>query len=180
MRRAWSFATVVVAVALGFVLGRWTSAPDGPGVGVPRAAALASSPHLWTQASPHNRCRVHRVVDGDTVEVDCFGTRERVRMLQINTPERGQPGFRGASEALRAMIDGAQVTLEYAEPGKPTRGHYGRLLAYIFVGDLNTNVEMVRQGWTRYWIKYGRSRFERDFIAAEREAPPRGLRLTQR
>lgn len=180
MGRARSLVRLTAAVVLGFVLGRWTAGLEQSVVRPPGASAAASRPQLWTQGSEDDRCTVRRIIDGDTIDVDCAGRRERVRLLQIDTPERGQPGYRRATAALRSLIGGSEVTLEYAQPGRPTRGRYGRLLAYVFVDGINANVEMVREGWTPYWTKYGRSRFEPDFLAAERQATLRRAQLTRR
>jgi hypothetical protein len=45
------------------------------------------------------------------------------------------------------------------------------VLAYLFVEGTNVNVEMVRQGWSPFWTKYGRGRYAADFEAAERGSP---------
>jgi endonuclease YncB( thermonuclease family) len=44
------------------------------------------------------------------------------------------------------------------------------VLAYVFVGGVNTSVEIVRQGWSKYETKYGPSRFDREMRDAERQA----------
>jgi len=36
---------------------------------------------------------------------------------------------------------------------------YGQILAYIWVDDMNVNVDMVRLGWSRFWIKYGNGKY---------------------
>ncbi len=69
------------------------------------------------------RClaNVVRVVDGDTFAADfdlgwgnwmheVKGRPNRVRILGLNTPERGQPGFVEAATALAGIL-GAQVVL---------------------------------------------------------------------
>ena len=59
-------------------------------------------------------------VDGDTLR--CGD--ERVRLKFIDTPERGQAGFREAKDRMRAMVAGVPVTCDLA----PRREKYGRLL----------------------------------------------------
>ncbi|MCS7129373.1 MAG: hypothetical protein NZ919_01860, partial [Candidatus Caldarchaeum sp.] len=49
---------------------------------------------------------VYRVVDGDTF--DCFPA-GRVRLADVNTPERGQPGYTEATNALRMLVEGKTV-----------------------------------------------------------------------
>lgn len=116
---------------------------------------------------------VVRVVDGDTIVVRYAPLRpmqERIRMLSIDTPERGEPGYAEARTALARMLRDQRVTLEFASPGKPTRGNYGRLLAYVRIGGRNVNLELVRQGWTRFYTKYGVGSYPREFAAAQAEA----------
>jgi micrococcal nuclease len=52
-----------------------------------------------------------------------------------------------------------------------TRGKYGRLLAYVFVDGQNFNLELVREGMSPYYTKYGLSeKYDQDFRKAERYA----------
>jgi len=121
--------------------------------------------------------QVVEIVDGDTIVVEYHGPaieREIVRLLNIDTPERGEALFEAATEAMAQLVSGCRVRLEFEEPGAPARGAYGRLLCYVFVDERNVNVELVRQGWSKYWTKYGRSRFEEEFQEAEAEARREG------
>ena len=149
------FLAVTPALAAGFALGR-LSAPksEAPGANL---------------LSP---CPVTRVVDGDTIRVLYRGRDESLRLLRIDTPERGEPGFEEATTALRGLVGGREVVLEFETPGVEERDRYGRLLAYVFAGGVNVNVEMVRLGHSRFWTKYGRGRYACDFEAAKREPPP--------
>jgi micrococcal nuclease len=151
-------AGVVVGVAVGFAAGRWSAT----------ALRVAEPPRVVTRApASADTWTVVRVIDGDTLVARGAGGEEHVRLRAINTPERGQAGFEEATAALREMAaSGAAARLEYETPGKLDRDRYGRVLAYVFVGGLNTSVEMVRQGWAAYETKYGPSRFD----AAMREA----------
>ena len=113
-------------------------------------------------------CRVVRVVDGDTIRVVYKGREEPVRLLTINTPEKGEPGFEEATEALGRLVvgdheEGRDVLLEFETPGVEARDRYGRLLAYVFV---NVNVEMVRLGHSPFWTRYGRGRYAHEFERA--------------
>jgi micrococcal nuclease len=49
--------------------------------------------------------RVTRVIDGDTIEVIVNGVTERVRLIGIDTPERGQAGFNAATAFTRSEIE---------------------------------------------------------------------------
>jgi micrococcal nuclease len=114
------------------------------------------------------------VIDGDTVRMRCDGEEMKVRLLRIDTPERDEPRYREATEALRRLLDGRDVHFSYDEPGRPARGNYGRLLVYLHAEGRNINVEMVRAGWSRFDTRWGEGRFARAFRAAEREARDAG------
>jgi micrococcal nuclease len=115
-------------------------------------------------------CVVRRVIDGDTLDVSCDGLRDRVRLLRIDTPEFRQKGYREASRALERYVGGAAVYLDYERPGEPERDAYGRLLAYVWSDELNVNVEIVRDGWSRFFTRHGEGRLAGEFVRAEREA----------
>ena|SRR5437870_4310922 len=80
-----------------------------------------------------------RAVDGDTVDVIVetwigFGSRpvltpERIRVLGVNTPERGQPGFQEASDYSEAWLMKGDVTLSGC-----ARDTFGRVLATVTRG----------------------------------------------
>lgn len=59
---------------------------------------------------------VVNVVDGDTVDAQVdlgfkITTHQRLRLAHIDTPERGQPGFAEAGNALREMVLNKPVTI---------------------------------------------------------------------
>ena len=97
-------------------------------------------------------CSIHAGRSGDTINVIYHGKKERIRLLRIDidTPERDEMGY---FRAKKAFVGGRKVRLEFEVPGKLERGGYGRILAYVWVDDVNVNVEMVRLGWSRFWIK---------------------------
>jgi endonuclease YncB( thermonuclease family) len=119
-------------------------------------------------------CRVRKVVDGDTVRLRCGEEELHVRLLRIDTPELGEPRHREAAEALRTFLDGADAWVVYEEPGRPARGNYGRLLAYLFVDARNVNVEMVRAGWSHFDTRWGEGRFAGAFRRAAAAAAREG------
>jgi micrococcal nuclease len=88
---------------------------------------------------------VASVYDGDTLTL---AGGQRVRLLQIDTPElgSGECYSRAArTELLRLVPVGSRVTLE-ADPRLDRVDRYGRLLRYIRHDGLNVNVELVRRG----------------------------------
>jgi len=117
--------------------------------------------------------RVTRVLDGDTLELD---NGERVRLIGVDAPETHHPELpvqrfgEESTEFLKRFAEGFECTLEY-EPSN-IRDQYGRLLAYVFVGNRLANAEIIRRG---YAYAYTRFPFRRqaEFIALEREARER-------
>ncbi len=123
--------------------------------------------------------RFERCVDGDTIEISIGfgGSKEMVRLLNINTPEAGQTGYDEATSALKQLLEYRSIELEFEEPGQPTRDRYGRILAFVFVGGKLANYEMVKQGWTYFYTDYGRGRYAVpiEFAEADAKAHRRGL-----
>ena len=72
---------------------------------------------------------VVRVIDGDTVEL--MGG-DRLRLLAIDTPERGELFHDQAAELLEKIALGKKARIEY---GDKRRDRYGRLLGFLYVED---------------------------------------------
>lgn len=113
---------------------------------------------------------VIRVVDGDTIQINMNGTSEYVRFLRIDTPERGNELYQAAGDALAALIGSSKIRLEYEIDGCQERDKYNRILAYVWAGDVNTNLELVRQGYSAFYKVYGLGKYKEQFQAAEDEA----------
>jgi hypothetical protein len=89
---------------------------------------------------------VNRVIDGDTIVVD---NNTHVRMLGINTPEKGEKYSNEAKVFLEKLVLNKTVELEY---GKERKDLYGRTLAYVILNDKNINVEQVKNGFANFYI----------------------------
>lgn len=80
-----------------------------------------------------------------------------------------------ASDYTKARLKGKYVDLEFEGP---IRGRYGRLLAYVFVDGANFNLELVRQGLSPYYTKYGLSqKYDQEFREAEKQARKHKLNI---
>ena len=97
---------------------------------------------------------VGRVIDGDTIELR---DGRLVRYIGMDTPEvrrregdrwvyAPEPFAEAATQANERLVGGKTVRLEY---DVQTRDRYGRLLAYVYVGDLMVNAEMLRLGFAQ-------------------------------
>ncbi len=95
---------------------------------------------------------VTRIIDGDTIEVSLSGTTYTIRYIGIDAPESVAPNRpiepygREASSRNAELVLGKAVRLEkdVSETDK-----YGRLLRYVYVGDLFVNAELVRGGYAQ-------------------------------
>lgn len=126
---------------------------------------------------------VTHVTDGDTFDIMIDGTKSRVRMLGINTPESVDPRRpvecfgREASNYLKGLINNKQVTLE-KDPNKPDADEYGRLLRYVFLGDININEQMVRDGYAyEYTYRSEQYIYQNQFKQSEKLARDAGRGL---
>ncbi len=89
------------------------------------------------------------VVDGDTARALVNGSEESVRYIGIDTPEVdpsiGVECFGAeASARNKQLVENETVRLAY---DAERRDRYGRLLAYVYVGDTFVNAELVRGGF---------------------------------
>ena len=86
--------------------------------------------------------RVGYVVDGDTIRL---ANGQYVRLIGIDTPERGRPCYLAAKRHLDRMVEG-QVRL--VNPASTDdRDHYGRLLRYVRDGGRDTGLAQIRKGY---------------------------------
>jgi len=97
---------------------------------------IKSSPHgdpieaFLPELCSNNPLMVERVIDGDTFEL-CSG--ETVRLLCIDTPEEGEPGYEEAKVFLEDLILYQQVILESSNNEGNNTDKYGRLLRWVFI-----------------------------------------------
>ncbi len=87
-----------------------------------------------------DRFKVTKVIDGDTIELKGG---DRVRLLSIDTPEKGELFYQEAKDLLKKYTLQKQVELSYAEK---RRDRYGRLLAYVYVDSVFLNKIILENG----------------------------------
>jgi len=128
-------------------------------------------------------CHVLRVVDGETLRVILHAREEDVKLLGIEAPEWGDPGYDQATTALARLVGGSRVRIDHGSSlGTLERDGSERVLAYVYLSDGRcANVEMVRRGWSAFHAPEGGARLEGEFRAAEAEAKEalRGLWRTE-
>ena len=136
---AGSVAVLVILIAV-LVLGDRAGGPGtDPGAGGDPAGESVEG-------------EVERVVDGDTIEVGLDGGTEDVRYIGIDTPETVKPDTPvqcfgpQASERNHELVEGERVRLVF---DRERRDVYGRLLAYVYVGDDFINADLIEGGYAR-------------------------------
>lgn len=107
---------------------------------------------------------VTRVIDGDTIVIEGG---ERVRLLDIDTPERGEPCYSNATNRLKELIDGKEVILEKRGEDKDV---YDRLLRYVFLNNTLVNLVMVREGWANMYVVNKNEPYYSLLVSAEQAA----------
>lgn len=140
--------------------------------------------------------RVTDVSDGDTIKVGINGREEKLRLIAVDTeeswPGSGKPvtkagkmaaemakGYFRASDCNFVEVD---IEFDTSDPLEicleKHRGNYGRIICYVHKGDENYNLKVIREGWSPYFLKYGRSRIYHELFAraeAEAQANDRGI-----
>jgi len=112
--------------------------------------------------SEEYQAQVTRVVDGDTIYLSAPGRDIKVRMVGIDAPELNQPYGAEARDALTQMVKGKTVRV-IAED----RDRYGRIVGRVFLGNLDVNLAMIRQGYA--WV-YRNYTTDQNLYSAETEA----------
>ena len=128
--RKWRRAAAT-CVAAALLAGCWSSSASAPGDGQGR---------LGSRSSP---AALAGVVDGDTITVRAGGGEESVRLIGINAPEQGECLAEEAGQTLAALLQQGPLHLE---ADTSDRDQYGRLLRYVYAGDVLVNEELVARG----------------------------------
>lgn len=107
--------------------------------------------------------KVIAITDGDTLRVvDHKNIQHKIRLAEIDTPEKGQPYGQKAKGALSDLVFGKMVSVDVVTTDK-----YGRLVGHIYLNDLHINKEMVRLGAAWAYRQYLK---DKSFLDIEEEA----------
>jgi endonuclease YncB( thermonuclease family) len=121
-------------------------------------------------ASGRPTAQVARVIDGDTIELS---DGRRVRYIGIDTPETVDPsqpvGCYGkeASDRNKALVEGKTVSLE-KDVSETDR--FGRLLRYVYLGDVMVNELLVSEGFAQASSFPPDVKYQDRFTAAQQQA----------
>ena len=79
--------------------------------------------------------KVTKVIDGDTFMTD--KRKNPVRLANVDTPEKRQPGYQNAKKALEKLVAGQEVSIDTV-----ARDKFGRAVAKVKVGTRSVNKAM--------------------------------------
>lgn len=114
--------------------------------------------------------KVIRVLDGDTIEVKTLPAKIvvyevpiRVRLINIDAPEKKQPFGRWSTNQLKTLLAGQSVTVSYTQTDR-----YGRIIGRVFTTNgTDASRFMVQSGAA--WV-YERYNADESLPALQREA----------
>jgi micrococcal nuclease len=120
-----------------------------------------------------NTAFVSRIIDGDTIELE---SGEHVRMLGINTPEKGEKYYYEAKEFLEKEILNKTVNLKF---GKEKKDLYNRTLAYVFLQEKNVNKKMISNGFANPYFPSGKDSYYSSFFEEWKNCVKKNLNICE-
>ena len=154
MKRAWIVATLLCVLA-------------GPAVA--RVPVLAT-PDL----SQYTAYPVKRIIDGDTIVVIIEGKPDKVRLVGVDSPEKGEPYAKQATQWMDNLLRGEHVYL-VKDPKQKDPDRWGRVLAHVYRAPdgMFVSAELIRQGYAKAYTKLP-SQYLVQFRALEKFAKQAG------
>jgi endonuclease YncB( thermonuclease family) len=135
-----ALAAMLCVMALGVVAGCEQATSF---IGQARGEARAQSAGAF-------QARVVGVTDGDSLTVlDEQNQQHRLRLAEIDAPERGQPWGNRSREALSALVFGKTISVQQTDTDR-----YGRVVARVFADGRDVNRAMVEQGHAWAYRQY--------------------------
>lgn len=113
--------------------------------------------------------KVVRIADGDTLTLLVDDRQHKVRLAEIDAPERGQPFGQRARQALAALTHEKIVTVRFEE-----RDRYGRVLGEAFVDGISVNRTLVASGYAWAYRRYLQDKLYLE-VEQQARAQERGL-----
>ena len=108
---------------------------------------------LWREDMYEYKCKIRKVVDGDTVDVDIdlgFGVwlrKQRVRLVGIDTPESRTKDLEEKKYGLGKRVSHKVGNLWWSDnkDNKDARGKFGRILGELWCFNTNVNEKMIEE-----------------------------------
>lgn len=115
------------------------------------------------------------VTDGDTFEINYNGTKTKVRLIGVDTPESVHPNSKKnneygeeASKYTKSLLEGKTVKLEFDVSPKDK---YGRLLAYVYLEDGEMlNEKLLKEGYAQVATYPPNVKYVENFKELQKEA----------
>lgn len=94
--------------------------------------------------------KVVAIADGDTLTLLAVNDQQvRVRLAEVDTPERGQPYANRSRQALAELVFGKSVRVLVVDTDR-----YGRTVGRVWVGEMDVAGELVRSGAAWVYRRY--------------------------
>ena len=113
--------------------------------------------------------KVVGVTDGDTLTLLVDQNQYKIRLAEIDTPEKGQPWGSRATQFLGEKVFQEEIRVTVVDVDR-----YGRTVGRIWLGDRDINRELVAEGHA--WV-YRQYMTDRSLLNDEREAREQQLGL---
>lgn len=149
----------IIFLVFGFIFDKYPAK-------IPSLLTISPTPIMYEEKT----VLVKRAIDGDTIELE---NGKKLRYIGIDTPEIKEPRKsvqcfgRQAWEKNKELVEGKLVRLEkdVSETDK-----YGRLLRYVYVGEVFINNYLVRQGYAQAAAFPPDVKYQSQFLEAQKEA----------
>lgn len=93
--------------------------------------------------------RVVSIADGDTITVLVEHQQVKVRLVEIDAPEKAQAFGNRSKHSLSDMCFGKDALIQ-----EKSKDRYGRTLGRVFCDEIDANAEQVRRGMAWVYDKY--------------------------
>ena len=84
---------------------------------------------------------VFGITDGDTLKLLVDDQQYKIRLAEIDTPEKGQPWGKNATKALSEKVFREEVRIDVIDTDR-----YGRLIGRIWLDGRDINRELIAEG----------------------------------
>jgi endonuclease YncB( thermonuclease family) len=114
-------------------------------------SAIASPKEYETQQEEDIELEgtVNYIVDGDTLDINDI----RIRLSLVDTPERGQEGFKQAKEFVKKLCLNKKGQVDI-DDGQRRGDRYGRDIGVVFCDGVNINKALVDNNLARIYTEY--------------------------
>lgn len=113
---------------------------------------LVSNPHTDPEEQGNNielEGIINHVVDGDTLDINDV----RVRLALVDTPERGQDGYKEAKDFVENLCLNKKGKVDI-DDGQRIGDRYGREIGVVYCDGININQELVENNLAKIYIRY--------------------------